>query len=472
MPLPKLTIRDGQFIRNGERFVPFGPVYFARKPGTCGGDYFADEFWAETQAHVERDFARMAEIGCTFLVPFVKTTRFYQRGSPVEKRFQRFDWMLDVAHGNGLYLFPLPNCPESTFEDITGRPYVQGPEPLRRHTAIDPQTFDMKLQEMLIWAKRYGAQDAFMGMIDFHGAWRPVARRAAAYAKAATLPPRVSRDVLLLLPTPHLMGLDRIDSLTTAACLTSALARLGVAPEVKATYFRGREGIALEELLPFKMIVLGADEYRKDFASVPDALCDYVERGGRLLLALGQPDTLLSPTLEPLASPGLARLLGTPRVLATNHQHNTFWMQSLRWRLREDFLPYWDRRRGRWMPGRAEKRLTFKWIEPPADAKVLAEAVAPRPPPKGAHYGSAEFQFAGENVWHPLVYRRALGKGAVYVLTYSLNIFRLHLDEIDVQRDDWDWLLQAVIDDADVQTDPCHSLSVLAQEFLNFRPTR
>ena len=55
---------------------------------------------------------------------------------------------------------------------------------------------------------------------------------------------------------------------------------------------------------------------------------------------------------------------------------------------------------------------------------------------------------------------------------YTLNIFRTFIDEIDVQRDDWDWMLQAAIDDAGVTTDPCHSLSVLAQEFLNFRPTR
>ena len=87
-------------------------------------------------------------------------------------------------------------------------------------------------------------------------------------------------------------------------------------------------------------------------------------------------------------------------------------------------------------------------------------------------YGWAEFAAAGENVWHPIYYRHPLGKGAVFVVSYSLNIFRGFLDQIDVQRDDWDWMLQAAIDEAGVATAPCHSLSVLAQEFLNFRPTR
>jgi len=741
MAMIRLSLEDGQFRRNGERFVPFGPVYFARQPGTCGGDYFADEFWDVTRSYLERDFARMAEIGCTMAVPFVKCDNFYANGEPVERLFARVDEMFDVAARHGIYLLAYPHYSiNGIFENLMGRPCQDDPAHPHKHTAVNPQIFDLHVKHILIWGKRYGQAvnhlgflagagggrlwtgyagygpgtpegrellpvkrtwqqwlqlryaddfpaflrahprlpehprnweevalpvevagqfsehdsrtfdflaftahlsgdvqnricdivhreapgtwltggaegcefergpmealvpginnvdilwvEAFqftmthgshthpdweratfyepvttklavdslspiteawerarylkaaspntavildhgtvlqslirwtpephdqrvlferlhrtyldagidglgfwcwtddetsarsepeffyregesMGMIDYDGDWRPVARRAATYAKAAVTPPRVSKDVLLLLPTPHLMGVDRIDGLTTAACLTSALARLGVAPEVKATYFKGQEGIPLEELLPFKMIVLGADEYRKDFPGVPEVLCQYVEQGGRLLLAMGQPDTLLSPTLEPLPNPALARLLGAPAVANTMHQHHSLWGESVRWQLCDDVLPYWDRRRGRWMPGRGEKRLTFKWVTLPEGAALLAEAAVPSPPtnPDEA-YGWDHFQHAGKKNWTPLFYRRPLGQGAVFVLPYTLNVFRGHLDEIDVQRDDWDWLLQAVIEDANVTTDPCHSLSVLAQEFLNFRPTR
>ena len=741
MSLSKVWVKNGQFVRDGRRFVPFGPVYFARKPGTCGGPFFDDEWWPEARSFVERDFARMAEIGCNLVVPFVKTTRFYAKGQPVEKMFERFDDLLRIADKNGLYVFPLPNCPiDVAYENLMGKPYEPDPQYPHKHMSVNPHIFDMKLKEMLIWGKRYGQVPALlgilggagggrlwtgyagyapgepegrellpvkktwqqwlklhyrddfaaflkshpqlpenpkswddvalpvevegqfteddsrtydflaftahasataqtklceivqretpglllsggaegcefergpmealipginnvpilwleayqfnmthsththpdwerrhffepttgklaidmlnpiteawertrylkaaspnsalmlchgtvleslirwtpeprdqriiferlhrcyldagadgigfwcwtddetsarpepeyffregesMGFIDLAGAWRPVARRAAVYAKAMTNPPRVSQDVLQLLVTPQMMGLDRIDGLTTAACLTSALARLGVAPEVKYTYWKGNEGIPVEELLPFKMVVLSADEYRKDFTCMPGVLCKYVEAGGRLVLAMGTVDTLLSPTHEPLPNADLARLLGSPKIGATNHQHHTFWSASVRWRLRDDFLPYWDRRRGRWMPGRGEKRMTFKWVQPPSEARVLAEAVVPMPPADpNAFYGWSNFQLVGENAWHPFLYRHTLGKGAVYVITYSMNIFRSHLDEIDVQRDDWDWILQAAIDDAGVATDPCHSLSVLAQEFMNFRPTR
>ncbi len=738
MTLPKITVAQGRFMREGARVVPFGPVYFARKPGTCGGAYFDDAWWPETLRHLERDFARMAEIGCNMVVPFVKTTNFFAEGRMVEPMFDRFAHLLDLAAQYGLYVFPLPNYPLTAFENVMGTPYLDDPAHPHKHTSVNPQIFAACLKHGLLWAQRFQAHPAYgasiasvggrlwtgyagygpgepegtellpvkptwqrwlqeryaddfpaflaanprlpeqpkawnevalpvevpgqfteadsrtfdflaftatlatealaeysrevkravpgalifsgaegcefergpmealipgladvdalwlemyqfnmthsshthpdweragffepttnkqgidmlsplteawertrylkaaapnaalicchgtvmdnlvrwtpephdqrviferlhrtyldagadglgfwcwtddesssrpepeyfyregeaMGIIDFGGAYRPVARRIAAYTRTATPTARVSRDVLLLLPQAHMMGLDRIDGLTTVACLTSALARLGVAPEVKATWFRGQGPIALEELTPFKLIVLGADEYRKDFPEVPETLCRYVEGGGRLLLAMGQPDTLLTPNLRELPNPALARLLGAPRVLATNHQHQTFWFSSVRWRLKDDFLPYWDRRRGRWMPGRAEKRLTFKWLQPPAEARVLAEACVPAPPPEGVAYGWADFAYAGENAFASLVYRYPLGQGAVYVLAYSLNVFRGHLDEIDVQRDDWDWLLQAAIDDANVATDPCHSLSVLAQEFLNFRPTR
>jgi hypothetical protein len=253
------------------------------------------------------------------------------------------------------------------------------------------------------------------------------------------------------------MGLDRIDTYTTVACVIAALARLGVAPEVKATCFQGKGAIPLEELAPYRLVVLGADEYRKDLPEVPGVLRRYVEGGGTLLLAMGRPDRLLSPTLEDLASADLAALTGAPKVLATNHQHATPWFKSVRWQLAEDFLPYWDQRRGRWMPGRGEKRLVYKFIELPAGARLLAEAAVPHPAANEMAYGSEVFASAGER--H-------------FVLAYNLNVFRSWLDEIDVQREDWDWVLQAAIDEAAVGTDPCHSLCVLAQEFLQFRPTR
>ena len=738
MALPKLTLANGQFVRNGQRFVPFGAVYFGRKPGTCGGDYFCGEWWPDARRYLEQDFARMAEIGCTWVAPFVNTIPFWKKGKPVEKVWKNLDEMAAMATRYGLYLAPFPHPPNTIFEDVMGRPYRDDPAHPHKHSSVNEQIFEFTTRVTTAFADRYrndtavpiimtrgggrlwtgyagygagqpegkellpvkgdwqrwlqqrygddfaaflkshprlpeqpkswaqvalpvevegqftehdsrtfdflafsaevsgraqkrlqdevhkavpgsimmfpfegcefdrGAMEVYLpgiadldavwvemyqfgmthsththpdwerehwfepttgkqaidmlsviteawrrarylkaaapktalicchgtvldnlmrwtpeprdqriiferiqrtyldagadalafwcwtddetssrpepeffyregealGVLNYTGQWRPVARRMAAYTKAATLPPRVSQDVLMLLPTPHLMGLDRIDTFTTAACVVSGLARLGVAPEVKASYFRGQGPIPLKELTPYKLVILGADEYRKDLPGVPAVLRKYVERGGHLLFAMGAADELLSPTLEPLRNADLAALTGAPRVLATNHQHTTHWFKSVRWQLCDGFLPYWDARRGRWMPGRGEKRLTYKFIDLPADATLLAEAAVPNPAENQVAYGSEVFAGAGENKFWPLFYRRPLGKGAVYVLTYTLNVFRSHLDEIDVQRDDWDWVLQAAIDDAGVTTDPCHSLSVLAQEFLNFRPTR
>jgi len=163
-----------------------------------------------------------------------------------------------------------------------------------------------------------------MGVVDIAGKYRPVARRMRAYAQGCRAAARVSRDALLLMPTPHLMGLDRIDTFTTAACLVGAMARLGVVPEVKATYFQGKGPIPLEELEGFRMVVLGADEYRKDFPEVPRTLRP-VRRGRRAARPRdGQPRRApVADARSRWRAKDLAALTGNPKVMATNHQHAT-----------------------------------------------------------------------------------------------------------------------------------------------------
>ena len=646
MALPGLMLREGKFWRAGKVFIPFGPVYFGRKPGTCSGDYFSDRFWPETRKHLECDFSRMVEIGCTWVIPFINCRPFWQRGRQVAKVWDRLDLMVEIARRCGLYCVPFPNLAQEHFADLMGKPYRDDPDHPHKHPATNPQiheatvrltaavaeryrrdaavpiimtrgggrlwtgycgyapgepetrelltakkpfqewlrqryrddfaaflrshprlpekprawsevalpvevegqfteydsrTFDFLAfsaevsaknqllhqrevkarapdkimmypfegcewergpMEVLLpgiaeldaiwtemyqfgmthgshthpdWERKYfyepvtgkrsrdclstiseawerarylksaaprtamvychgtvmdnlirwtpntsdqriiferlhrlyleaGAagigfwcwsddetssrpepkfhyrEGEAMGIIDYRGEWRPVARRAALYARAAApAQPRVSRDVLLLLPTPHMMGLDRIDGLTTVACLTSALGRLGIAPEVKYTYWQGRGAIPLNELSPFKLVILACDEYRKDLVEIPAILRRYVSHGGRLLMPLGEPDSILSPTLERIASDDLAALTGRPKVLHALHQHDQAWNKSVRWRLTESCLPYWDNRRGRWMPGRGEKRLVYKTLTLGKGAEVLAEACVPPP---------------------------------------------------------------------------------------------
>ena len=155
MALPRLTLKNGSFLRSGERFVPFGPVYFARRPGTCGGDYFADEFWPDAKEHFERDFARIASLGCTWVVPFVKTTPFWKDGKPVEKVWKRHDHMVEAARRNGLYCVPFPNAPNEMFPAVMGRPYANDPAHPHKHPATNPQIHDMTVEITAAFARRY-----------------------------------------------------------------------------------------------------------------------------------------------------------------------------------------------------------------------------------------------------------------------------------------------------------------------------
>ena len=738
MSLTPLTLRDGLFYRQQQQVLLNGPVYFPRKPGTCSGDFFPDALWPEALGHMERDFARMRELGCTMAVPFVKATLLWKDGKPVESMFARMQTMIDLATQHELYLIPFISLGARSWPEVLGRPLQEGvpggnrpafnpevyealyrnhrewllrfgqqaavpliggpvgnrlwtayagfrpgepeaaellpvkprwqqwlreqyaddfdaflsehprlPEaPARweevalpvevsgQFTEADSRTFTFlkfqahsaaetsrrfhrQIKEELPWARSMGIHEgceyntgpqetyipglidydavwvemygfnmtsgshvapdwqregffepttgkqaidslsviseawerarylkaaapktaffpchgsvmtAFlrwamgereqrilyerlqrtyleagaagigfwcwsddetsarpepefieregeqMGVIDYHEAYRPIARRMYAYQHAAPPVTRVSGEVLLLRPTPHFMGMDMVDGNMTAACLTSALARLGVNPEVKASWYQGRGPMPVEELLPYKLVVVAADEYRKDFPEMPQRLLEYVRQGGRVLLAMSEAGEMLTPTFQQRYNPALAELLGYPHIEATYHQHYNPWTVSLRWRILPGVLPYWDARQGRYMPGRREKRMTFKWITLPDTAQLLAEAIAPAPE-KGDDPTQLQKYFIQQQKmgpWSPLFYRQPIGAGAVYVCTYSLNVFRSRLDEIDVQRDDWDWMLQLAIDEAQVTTDPMSSLSMLAQEFLNFRPT-
>jgi len=739
-----LEIRSGSFYRDGKKILPTGPVYFGRTPGTCGGDWFAPEYWAANEANLARDFALMKQVGLTWAIPFINLTPFFKGGKPAEAQWKNVARMIEIARSQDIYLIPFPNLDGDDASDpvrqVLGRdnpdpkgmtlnqhafsdylfeaqvtafgefarrfgsdpavPLIMGrsggrlwtayagfrpgePEvaellPVKpfwqawlraryqddftsfvRHnpclpeqprgwdeialptevegqfTRADSRTFDflafqaetmartndrfygeikriapgvktMSVHEGCewscgpqenyipgllhvdaVWIEMYGFNMAYgsqvapnwqrqgfvepttgkdqidslavcseawercryfkaaapevalipchgsvmtaflrwareekdqrilferlqrvymeagadgigwwcwsdddssarpepeffhregeqMGVIDLQHQYRPVARRMRTYLSAKIRESRVSDEVLLLVPSGHRLGLEQIDANMTNACLTSACARLGIQPDVKHTWFKGRGPISLSELTPYSVVIVSADEYQRDFPEMPATLLAYVQQGGRLLLSFGEDGRMRDQRGAEMDQTAWQTLVGAPEIEATYHQHWNPWTVSLRWQLRDDCLPYWNQRRGRYMAGRREKEMTFKWVQLPANAQLLAEAVAPSPY-KGTDPAELQKYFTQTqkiSPWSPLFYKQTIGAGEVYVFTYSFNVFRSWLDEMDYQRDDWDWVLQAVFDAAQVATDPTAALSVLAQEFLNFRPTR
>ncbi len=739
-----LEIRNGSFFRGGKKILPTGPVYFGRTPGTCGGDWFAEEYWKANEKDLANDFELMKKVGLTWAVPFINLKPFFKNGKPVEAQWKNVAKMVEIARSQDIYLIPFPNLdgddsseavrhvlgkanpsPKGMtlnqhafsdylfdaqvkafgefarrFADDTAVPLIMGrsggrlwtayagfrpgepeaaellpvkpfwqewlrkkykddfkaflkanpylpekpkkwgevalpTEVLGQFTRADSRSFDFlafqsetmvrthnrfygeirkiapKIKTMsvhegcewcsgpqenyipglmnvdAVWIEMYGFNMSYgsnvapnwqrqgfvepttgkdqidslstcteawercrylkaaapetalipchgsvmtaflrwareekdqrilferlqrvymeagadgigwwcwsdddsssrpepeyfhregeqMGVIDMQHKYRPVARRMRTYLSAKVPTPRVSDEVLLLVPTGHRLGLEQIDANMTNACIASACARLGVQPEVKHSWFQGRGPIALEELTPFKVVIVSADEYQRDFPELPATLLAYAKQGGRVLLSFGEDGKMYDPRGATMDQSAWNKLAGALEVESTYHQHWNPWTVSLRWQLRDDFLPYWNMRRGRYMPGRREKELVFKWVKLPSDAQILAEAVAPSPY-KGSDPEELKKYFIQQqkvSPWSPLLYKRKIGKGEVYVFTYSFNVFRAWLDEIDYQRDDWDWVLQAPFDAAAVTTDPTAALSVLAQEFLNFKPTR
>jgi hypothetical protein len=115
-----LDIRNGSFYRDGRRIFPTGPVYFGRVPGTCGGNWFGEESWKANEAHLDRDFALMRQVGMTWCVPFVNMAPFFRDGKPVEAMFDRMTRMVELARRNDFYLIA-SNSPGPAWCATAGR---------------------------------------------------------------------------------------------------------------------------------------------------------------------------------------------------------------------------------------------------------------------------------------------------------------------------------------------------------------
>ena len=90
------------------KIMPTGPVYFGRTPGTCGGDWFGEEYWPANEAHLARDFELMKKVGLTWAIPFVNTSSksFFDGGKPVEAGFAHVARLIEIARSQDIYLIP------------------------------------------------------------------------------------------------------------------------------------------------------------------------------------------------------------------------------------------------------------------------------------------------------------------------------------------------------------------------------
>jgi hypothetical protein len=233
--------------------------------------------------------------------------------------------------------------------------------------------------------------------------------------RPSRIPPE---EVLVLLPAPIFQSLYRYRANLTAFGVFTSLGRLGIQANMAFTA-AGEKLITLDEIKPYRLVILGSSTYRKDFNAVPEILLEYVKQGGNLFLPLAKCDSLVDPYLKVRTSPALKELAGcksSERV----EKGQLAGIKALHPSFGKNLPDTWSLE--------MTEPATFTKVELGPGAEVLAE-------------GNGE----------PLLYRHKIGQGTVYVYTWNLDVFIYDGGTLDHHKDAWDWLWQGIASELGLQ---------------------
>ncbi len=217
----------------------------------------------------------------------------------------------------------------------------------------------------------------------------------------------------------------------------TSLARQGILAEAAMTS-AGEELVRAETLSPYRLVVLGANEYVRDHPEVPALLVDYVEAGGTLLLPLGAPDRLEDPYARPQAAPALSKLAGCARLIGRDPANAISDVRSEHPAYDASATPAWELN--------TDEQPTLTRVEPVEGAEVLVRA------------GNA-----------PLLYRHRLGTGTVYAFTWNLDVFVWRGAEVDYAGGNWDWLWRGLAAELGLRQDPDNEMTRTIEEMESER---
>lgn len=260
--------------------------------------------------------------------------------------------------------------------------------------------------------KLYWQAGETMGLLRHNGTERPLASVVRAAGKSFPNSPVVEspHEALVLFPTPIFQSLYRYRSNCTGFGIFTSLARQGILADAAFTSV-GEKPLRGSRLKPYELVILGMADYYRDYPETPDMLLKYVQNGGTLFLPLALPDRLDDPYCKPRRSAALATLTGCAKFGGRRLCHKLTMITSKHPRFIVEQTQSWE----------VADEAFFSKVKPVAGAEILVEA-------DGA----------------PLLYRHRVGKGAVYVFTWTLDVYLFNGTTYDYLGGNWDWLWQGL----------------------------
>lgn len=300
-------------------------------------------------------------------------------------------------------------------------------------------------------------QGESMGLYDYDDQPRPVVSLVTQYSgelrrRAAQDRPVQQSDVLLLSSSARMYNLFRRMATPTAAAVGGALLRLGVEPDYLWTS-QNDVRISPATLARYRLIVIADNVYERDFRELPEQLRQFVLQGGTLYFVLDRWDGFKDEHGVACASPALAELAGVaengwkdwpgastpcrnwPFPGQQPHEPNfdALAFPRLDWGICPGF---------RHRTPVAQRCQVLGLRSPDDDRFTVVPGLVP-----GAEVIAVGKFPAGSK---PFIYRHRLGKGTVYVNTWTNNIYRDNAVRHDHGAWDYDWILDLALDSAGV----------------------
>jgi len=276
-----------------------------------------------------------------------------------------------------------------------------------------------------------------MSLLRDDGSERPVCSivRSTGRSLAGKPPAESSHETLVLFPTPIFQSLFRYRANVTGFGIFTSLARQGILADAAFTS-AGEDLITPDRLTPYRLIILGMPQYHRDHPEIPGLLQRYVEQGGTLFLPLADPEQLDDPYIKPRALPALRTLAGVKKLLDRKLRPTLRTIASCHRSFVADATPSWTLEEDGW----------FTRVQPVTGAEILAEADG-----------------------DPLLYRHAVGKGRVYVFTWTLDVLLFRGKQLDYLGGHWDWLWQGMAEELGLTQDVFNPASRIIRDMTYVR---
>ena len=156
---------NGQFSLDGKRWYCNSVIYFGHQPGAMN-DWFTPEVWPRNEAVLERDFARMAELGINHSALFLSNKMFFERGKLIARGFECLDRVVETAKANDvrltLFCGPFIDNPEEYLR-ITGEEWH---DDNRWLPSFNPALFEAYVQQIKPLVERYKNEPTVLGYGD------------------------------------------------------------------------------------------------------------------------------------------------------------------------------------------------------------------------------------------------------------------------------------------------------------------